>query len=218
MNIQDWFPLGLTGWICLQSEGLSRVFSNSTVQKHQSFGARLSLYSQLSHLYMTTGKNIALTRQAFVGKVMSLLLNMFSRLVLTFLPRSKRLLISRLQSPSAVILEPPKIKSLFPLFPCLLAMRWWEELPWSSFSECRALSQLFSFPFIFISCRLITLQYCSGFCHTLTWISHGFTCIPHPDPPSHLPLHLIPLGLPSAPALSTCLMHPTWAGNLFQPW
>ena len=46
----------------------------------------------------------------------------------------------------------------------------------------------------FISWRLITLQYCSGFCHTLTWISHGFTCIPHPDPPSHLPLHLIPLG------------------------
>ena len=57
--------------------------------------------------------------------------------------------------------------------------------------------------FIFISWRLITLQYCSGFCHTLTWISHGFTCIPHPDPPSHLPIHPIPLGLPSAPGLST---------------
>ena len=53
------------------------------------------------------------------------------------------------------------------------------------------------FPFIFISWRPITLQYCNGFCHTLTWISHGFTCIPHPDPPSHLPLHPIPLGLPS---------------------
>ena len=47
------------------------------------------------------------------------------------------------------------------------------------------------FSFIFISWRLVTLQYCSGFCHTTTWISHGFTCIPHPDPPSHLPLHLI---------------------------
>ena len=57
--------------------------------------------------------------------------------------------------------------------------------------------------------------YCSGFCHTLTWISHGFTCVPHPDPPSHLPLHPIPLGLPSAPGPSTCLMHPTWAGDLF---
>ena len=66
---------------------------------------------QLSHPYMTTEKTIALTRQTFVGKVMSLLLNMLSRLVITFLPRSKRLLISWLQSPSAVILEPPKIKS-----------------------------------------------------------------------------------------------------------
>ena len=67
---------------------------------------------QLSHLYMTTGKTIALTRQSFVGKVMSLLFNMLSRLEIAFLPRSKRLLISWLQSPSAVILEPPKIKSL----------------------------------------------------------------------------------------------------------
>ena len=66
---------------------------------------------QLSLSYMTTGKTIALTRRTFVGKVMSLLFNMLSRLVVTFLPRSKRLLISRLQSPSAVILEPPKIKS-----------------------------------------------------------------------------------------------------------
>ena len=65
---------------------------------------------QLSHPYTTTGKTIALTRQTFVGKVMSLLFNMLSRLVITFLPRSKRLLISRLQSPSAVILEPPKNK------------------------------------------------------------------------------------------------------------
>ena len=74
------------------------------------------------------------------------------------------------------------------------------------------------FPFIFISWRLISLQYCSGFCHTLTWISHGFTCIPHPNTPSHLPPHPIPLGPPSAPAPSTCLMHPTWAGDLFHPW
>ena len=66
---------------------------------------------QLSHPYMTTGKTIALTRQTLVGKVMSLLLNILSRLVITFLPRSKRLLISWLQSPSAVILEPKKIKS-----------------------------------------------------------------------------------------------------------
>ena len=70
------------------------------------------------------------------------------------------------------------------------------------------------FSFIFISWRIITLQYCSGFCHTLTWISHGFTYVPHPDPPSHLPPHPIPLGLPSALALSTHVMHPTWAGDL----
>ena len=73
----------------------------------------------------------------------------------------------------------------------------------------------FFFSFFFISWKLITLQYCSGFCHTLTWISHGFTCVPYPDPLSSLPPHPIPLGLPSAPALSTCLMHPTWAGDRF---
>ena len=67
---------------------------------------------QLSHPYVTTGKTIALIRWTFVGKVMSLLFNMLSRLVITFLPRSKRLLISWLQSPSAVILEPKKIKSV----------------------------------------------------------------------------------------------------------
>ena len=61
------------------------------------------------------------------------------------------------------------------------------------------------FSFIFTSWTLITLQYCSGFCHTLTWISHGFTCVPHPDTSSHLPLYPIPLGLPSAPALSSCI-------------
>ena len=68
--------------------------------------------AQLSHPYMTTGKTIALTRWAFVGKIMSLLFNMLSRLVRAFLPRSKHLLISWLQSPFAVILEPPKIKSV----------------------------------------------------------------------------------------------------------
>ena len=57
----------------------------------------------------------------------------------------------------------------------------------------------FFFPIIFIGWRLISLQYCSGFCHTLTWISHGFTCVPHPEPPSHLPPHPIPLGHPNAP-------------------
>ena len=79
---------------------------------------------QLSHPYMTTGKTIALTRRTFVGKVMPLLFNMLSRLVITFLPRSKRLLISWLQSLSAGILEPPKISlPLIPLSPHLFAMK-----------------------------------------------------------------------------------------------
>ena len=85
--------------------------------QHHSSKASILLCSaffivQLSHTYTTTGKTIALTRQTFVVKVMSLLFNMLSRLVITFLPRSKNLLISWLQSPSAVILEPPKIKSV----------------------------------------------------------------------------------------------------------
>ena len=104
MNTNE-HPLGWTGWTSLQSKGLSRVFSNTTVQKHQFFGTQPSSESN-SHPYMTTGKTIALTRWTFVGKVMSLLLNMLSRLVTTFLPRSKRLLISWLQSPFSVILEP----------------------------------------------------------------------------------------------------------------
>ena len=86
----------------------------SLLQRHSSKASILQRSAfftvQLSHPYMTTGKTIALTRQTFVGKVMSLLFKMLSRLVITFLPRSKRLLISWLQSPSAVVLEPPKIK------------------------------------------------------------------------------------------------------------
>ena len=91
VNIQDWFSLGLTGLIALQSKGLSRVFSNATVQKHQFFV--LSFMVQLSYSYMTAAKTIALTIQTFVGKVMSLLYSMLSRLLIAFLPRSKCLLI-----------------------------------------------------------------------------------------------------------------------------
>ena len=101
--------LGWTGWISLQSKGLSRVFSNTTVQKHELFGTQLSSQSN-SHIH-TWPLELALTRQTFVGKVMSLLFNMLSRLVIIFLPRSNCLFISWLQSPSAVILETKKIKS-----------------------------------------------------------------------------------------------------------
>jgi len=91
--------------------------SKASILRHSAF-----CIVQLSHSYMTTGKTIALTRWIFVGKVMSLLFNMLSRLVIAFLPRSKRLLLSWLQSPSAVILEPRKIKSLtvFHCFPIYL--------------------------------------------------------------------------------------------------
>ena len=92
-NTQDWSPLEWTGWISLQSKECSRVFSNATVQKYQ-FLFKHSTYFmvQFLHPYMTIGKTIVLTRWTFVGKVMSLLFNMQSRLV--FLPRSKHLLIS----------------------------------------------------------------------------------------------------------------------------
>src|SRR5574340_165656 len=86
--------------------------SKASILRHSAF-----FTVQLSHLYMTTGKTIALTRWTFVGKVMSLLFNMISRLVITFLPRSKRLSISWLQSPSAVILEPPPQKKSATVFP-----------------------------------------------------------------------------------------------------
>ena len=95
----------------MQSKGLSRVFSNTVVQKQSIIRHSAFFIVQLSHPYMTTGKTIALTKWTFVGKV-SLLFNMLSSLVITCLPRSKRLLISWLQSPSAVILEPRKIKSV----------------------------------------------------------------------------------------------------------
>ena len=108
MHIQYWFPLGWTGLIALEFKGLSRVFSNTTIQKHH-FWCLALLMVQLSHLYMTTGKTIALAMRTFVGKVMSLLFNMLSRFVITFLLRSKHLLISGLQSPFAVILEPKEI-------------------------------------------------------------------------------------------------------------
>ena len=136
MNTQDWSPLGWTGWISLQSKGLSRVFSNTTVQKHQFFSAQLSLIVQLSHPYMTTGETIILTRQTFISKVMSLLFNMLSYFVIAFLPRSKCLLISWLQSPSTVIFGAPqnKVWHCFHCFPIYL--------PWSDRTRCHDLSFL----------------------------------------------------------------------------
>ena len=131
MNIQDWFPLGWTGWISLHSKGLLRVHSS----KASILWSSAFFIVQLSYPYMTTGKTIALTRWTFVGKVMSLL-NMLSRLVIAFLLRSKCLLISWLQSPSAGILEPLQNK-IFHGFHCFSIY-----LPWTDGTGCHDLSFL----------------------------------------------------------------------------
>ena len=122
------------GWLDLLT--VQRTLK-SLVQQHSSKASilwRSAFFTvQLSHPYMTTGKTIALTRRIFVGKVMSLLFNMLSRLVITFLPKSKHLLISWLQSLSAVILEPPKNK-VWHCFHCFLIY-----LPWSDGTRCHDL-------------------------------------------------------------------------------
>ena len=101
----DWFDL-------LAVQGTLKILLQHHSSKASIIQHSASFMVQLSHPYMTTGKTIALTKCTFAGKVMSLLFNMLSRFVIAFLPRSKGLLISWLQSPSAVILEPKKIKSL----------------------------------------------------------------------------------------------------------
>ena len=121
----DWFDL-------LESKGLSRVFS-STIQKHRFFSAQPFFMVQLSHLYMNIGKTIPLPICSFASREMSLRFNMLSRFVRAFLPRIRSLLISWLQSPSVVILEPKKIVSH--CFHCLPTY-----LPWSDGTRCHDLS------------------------------------------------------------------------------
>ena len=149
MNIQDWIPLGWTGWAPTVQGTLK-----SLLQHHSSKASILQrsafLTVQLSQTYMTTGKTIALITWTFVGKVISLLFNMIIRLVITFLPRSKCLLISWLQSPSAVILETKKIKfdTVSTVSPSISheVMGPDAMIFWIMFSECLALSQLFHSP------------------------------------------------------------------------
>ena len=118
----DWFDLLAVQGTCKSLH--QHHSSKASILRHSAF-----FMVQLSHLNMTTGKTIVLTRRTFVGKVMSLLFNMLSRLVIAFLPRSRCLLISWLQSPSAVILEPPKVKChCFPIY-----------LPWSDGTGCHDL-------------------------------------------------------------------------------
>ena len=128
------------GLISFRMDWLDLLAAQGTLKsllQHHSSTASIFRHSafftvQLSHPYMTSGKTIALTRWTFIGKIMSLLFNMLSSLFITVLPRSKRLLISWLQSPSAVILEDRKIKcDTVPLFPHLCALKWSDQMPWS---------------------------------------------------------------------------------------
>ena len=129
MNIQGWFPLGLTDLISFPSKGLSRDFSSTTVLKYRFYSTHS--HSQHSHPYMTTGKTIALTIGT-LSAVISMLLNVWSTFVIIFLPRSKHLLISWLQSLSAVILEPKKRKFVTtPNVSPSICMKWWDQMPWS---------------------------------------------------------------------------------------
>ena len=124
----DLLQYGLVGSPCSPRDSQE---SSPTPQFKSINSPALSLFTvQHSHPYMTTGKTMALTRRTFVGKVMSLLLNMLSRLVITFLPKSKHVLISWLQSPSEVIVEPRKIKSdtVFTVSPSI-SHECWDQLP-----------------------------------------------------------------------------------------
>ena len=139
----DWFDL-LAVQGTLKSL-LQHHHLKASILQHSTF-----FMVQFSHLYMTTGKTIALAIHYFVGKVMSLLFNTLSRLVIAFLPRSKYVLISWPQSTSAVILEPKKINYVTVSIVSLFAMKWCDQMPWSSLFECWVLSQLSHAPFTFI--------------------------------------------------------------------
>ena len=165
--------------------------------QHQSSKASILLCSaffivQLSHPYMTTGKTIALTRWTFVGKGMSLLFNMLSKLVIIFLPRSKCLLISWLQSPFAVI-----------FFTYIMRILKLQKMYWSSKT-------------FFFYWRIIALQCCGGFCWMSAWISDKYISLPFwaflP------PLHSTPLGHHRAPGWALCVILQFPASYLFYTW
>ena len=129
MNIQDLFPLGLTGWISLQSKGLSRIFSNTTIQKHQFLGTQLTLKSIHNYWKNNSLDCMDLCRQSNVCFLICCLS------LQSFFPRSKLLLVSLVQSPSAVILDPKKtVSHCFHCFPIYL--------PWSGGTGCHDLSFL----------------------------------------------------------------------------
>ena len=129
MNIQDWFPLGSTVWISLQSKRLSWVSSNTTVQKYQFFGAQPSLwYNSHIHIWLLEKLHLWLDRPL---SVMSLLFSVLSRFVIAFLSRSKCLNFVASVTICSDFGAQENSLSLFPLFPHLLAVKWWDQKPWS---------------------------------------------------------------------------------------
>ena len=150
--------------------------SKASILQHSAF-----FIIQLSHPYLTTGKTIALTRWTFVGKVMSLLFNMLSRLVIAFLSRSKNLLISWLQSPYVVILDPPKIKSLTVSIVSRSSMKWWDQMPWWFVFWMLSFKPTFSlFSFAFIK-RFLSIRAC------YQSRNHGALTSAHTSWPASLP-------------------------------
>ena len=131
MNIQGWFPLGLTGLISFLSKGLSRVFSSIIIQKHQFFSAQPSLWSNSHiHTWLLEKPSLWLCVPLLAMWCLYSLIHCLG--VISILLKSKCRLTSCLQSLSAVILEPKKIKSVtIPHFPHLCAMKWWDQMPWS---------------------------------------------------------------------------------------
>ena len=149
MNIQNWFPLGLTGLISLQSKGLSRVFSSTTIWKASILHPSAFFMAHISHPYMTTGKTIALTIWFFVSKVISLLFNMLSRFVIVFLPRSTHFLnfVAIVPIHNDFGAQENKICYCFHFFLFCL--------PWSDGTGCHDLS----FPNVEFQASFLTLLY-----------------------------------------------------------
>ena len=147
MNSQGWFPLGLTWLDLLVVQGTLKSFLQHYNLKASILQCSGFFMVQLSHLYMTM-KNNNFDYMDFCQQNDISAFNMLYRFVMAFLPRRKYLLISRLQSPSAVILELKKTKSFTPSnFPLLFAMQWWDGTSWSSFFKCCILSQLLTLLF-----------------------------------------------------------------------
>ena len=199
MNIQGWFPLGLNSLISLLSKELSRVFSITIVEKHQFFGAQSSLWFN-SHIRAWLLENHSfLTIWTFVSKVMSLLLNMLSRFVIASLPWNKHLLISWLQSPSAVVLEPKKIKSVTAI---TFSPSICHEVMWLDAMILGFWMLSFKPAFSLSSFTLINRLFSSSLLSSIRVVSSAYLRLL-----IFLPAILIPACASSSPAFAWCTLH-----------